>query len=543
MGAALHRELVLTPPALTGGQRDPDAVDAARRPAGQRPARPRRRARRRVGPCVRRGCCGPVALPFGTSSASPPSSTLGAARAAFVAELALRCRAWSPTTARSSPSGLRPPPTTSGSSCPAPAVGRCWPGPGWPRPASAHLVGGTSPGGSGTVNALGPDALWPPARGLRRDVLDRWRTRARAWRPAARRWSEALRWRRPRRLPSTIDAVVAATLEEAEWLGVTGRGALSRAGRCPPGGQRPGRHRLDHAPASARRPSSTCCCRPTSPRSHPARSRARWPSSCGWPPTSSPAAAPPSTGSPPTPCGAASTPVGPSTRCSTALTDASHTPVPQPLDYLVRDVARRHGQARVGSVASYLRCDDEATLGAMLADRALGALQLRRIAPTVLVSPVAAPTALDFLRDGGYAPAAESADGGLLVPATGQHRTPPRAGRPSAPTVHTRRRRAGPDPRRRAARGRGVRGIPAGAARRPPRPRPAEHRPDHDARGAARRRRRPPGGLDRLLRRGRAASKRLLFYPDRVEGGRVHGTADGAQRTLSIHRVTGASAS
>jgi hypothetical protein len=37
--------------------------------------------------------------------------------------------------------------------------------------------------------------------------------------------------------------------------------------------------------------------------------------------------------------------------------------------------------------------------------------------------------------------------------------------------------------------------------------------------------------------------ERLLFYPDRVEGGRVHGTADGAQRTLSIHRVTGASAS
>ena len=33
---------------------------------------------------------------------------------------------------------------------------------------------------------------------------------------------------------------------------------------------------------------------------------------------------------------------------------------------------------------------------------------------------------------------------------------------------------------------------------------------------------------------------RILFYPERVEGGRVHGTADGAARTLSIHRVTGA---
>jgi hypothetical protein len=35
---------------------------------------------------------------------------------------------------------------------------------------------------------------------------------------------------------------------------------------------------------------------------------------------------------------------------------------------------------------------------------------------------------------------------------------------------------------------------------------------------------------------------RMLLYPERVEGGRVHGTADGARRTLSIHRITGAAA-
>ena len=151
-----------------------------------------------------------------------------------------------------------------------------------------------------------------------------------------------------------------------------------------------------------------------------------------------------------------------------ALTDASHTPVPQPLEYLVRDVARRHGQARVGSVACYLRCDDEATLGAMLADRSLSALQLRRIAPTVIVSPVPASTTLEILRDGGYAPAAESADGGLLVPTAGHHRTPATAldvGAGGAPG----RRRHRVLAHRRAARGRGRRGIPAGAARRPSR--------------------------------------------------------------------------
>jgi hypothetical protein len=37
--------------------------------------------------------------------------------------------------------------------------------------------------------------------------------------------------------------------------------------------------------------------------------------------------------------------------------------------------------------------------------------------------------------------------------------------------------------------------------------------------------------------------QRFLFVPDRVEGGRVHGTSDGVPRTLSIHRVTGAAPS
>ena len=40
----------------------------------------------------------------------------------------------------------------------------------------------------------------------------------------------------------------------------------------------------------------------------------------------------------------------------------SRTPVPQPLTYLVEDVARRHGRVRVGSAASFVRCDDESTL-------------------------------------------------------------------------------------------------------------------------------------------------------------------------------------
>jgi hypothetical protein len=37
--------------------------------------------------------------------------------------------------------------------------------------------------------------------------------------------------------------------------------------------------------------------------------------------------------------------------------------------------------------------------------------------------------------------------------------------------------------------------------------------------------------------------RRMLFQPERVEGGRVHGSVDGTARTLSIHRVTGAAPS
>jgi hypothetical protein len=39
------------------------------------------------------------------------------------------------------------------------------------------------------------------------------------------------------------------------------------------------------------------------------------------------------------------------------------------------------------------------------------------------------------------------------------------------------------------------------------------------------------------------AVRRMLFHPERVEGGRVHGSVDGTARTLSIHRVTGAAPS
>ncbi|WP_460435578.1 helicase-associated domain-containing protein, partial [Angustibacter speluncae] len=80
------------------------------------------------------------------------------------------------------------------------------------------------------------------------------------------------------------------------------------------------------------------------------------------------------------------------------LAEISTTPVPQPLDYLVRDTARRHGRLRVGAASGYVRSDDEAALADLLADPGAGALRLRRLAPTVLVSGLDPTSLLAGLR-------------------------------------------------------------------------------------------------------------------------------------------------
>jgi hypothetical protein len=108
------------------------------------------------------------------------------------------------------------------------------------------------------------------------------------------------------------------------------------------------------------------------------------------------------------------------------LTAHSRTPVPQPLSYLIDDVARRHGTLRVGAASAYLRCDDDALLTELLADRRASGLRLRRLAPTVVASQSDPATLLERLRAMGLAPAAESADGDVLITRADARRTPPR---------------------------------------------------------------------------------------------------------------------
>jgi Helicase conserved C-terminal domain len=106
----------------------------------------------------------------------------------------------------------------------------------------------------------------------------------------------------------------------------------------------------------------------------------------------------------------------------------SRTPVPQGLTYLIDDVARRHGGLRAGSAAGYLRSDDEALLAEVVADRRLAELRLRRLAPTVLVSPHPATRLVSALREAGYAPVPEDATGATLLSRPKTRRAP--TGRP-----------------------------------------------------------------------------------------------------------------
>ncbi|WP_245694238.1 helicase-associated domain-containing protein [Actinopolyspora mzabensis] len=100
----------------------------------------------------------------------------------------------------------------------------------------------------------------------------------------------------------------------------------------------------------------------------------------------------------------------------------SRTPVPQGLTYLIDDTARRHGKLRAGTTSSFLRCDDPVVLTEVLGKQQLAHLGLRRIAPTVLISPLPLEELVDELRGNGYAPVAESADGGVLDLSRGPQR-------------------------------------------------------------------------------------------------------------------------
>jgi hypothetical protein len=404
-----------------------------------------------------------------------------------------------------------------------------------------HLVGTVLAGGGSPINALSGEVVYPPVRQLRGDVLTELAALPEGQAPDLSSLAARLRWRRPMRRAEIIEAVTAAVLAEAEWLGITGRGALSTAGRLlfetptnpssaeeainthlPP----PVEHVLLQADLTAVAPGRLegslaqfmrlvadvesrggATVYRFSPQS------VRRGLDAGWS----------------------------SAQVLTALQDASRTPVPQPLEYLVGDIARRHGQTRVGTVSAYIRSDDVTVLDTMLADRGLAALQLRRVAPTVVVSQAHTLVVLEMLRENGFAPVAETTEGGVQIPRVAQHRTPARRS-PATPTITSvvddeltetliSALRAGEES---AA-------YERERAQSQPGPRLPSTEP---AVALALLREASADGLGVWIGYADAdgRTKRILFYPKRIEGGRAYGSVEGSnvEHTFSIHRITGA---
>jgi hypothetical protein len=104
------------------------------------------------------------------------------------------------------------------------------------------------------------------------------------------------------------------------------------------------------------------------------------------------------------------------------LAASSRTPVPQPLVYLVDDVARTFGTLRVGAAESFLRSDDETALTELVHDPRAASLRLRRIAPTVVVSDVPIDVLLPRVRELGRSPVVEAPDGSVRLARREAHR-------------------------------------------------------------------------------------------------------------------------
>ena len=96
------------------------------------------------------------------------------------------------------------------------------------------------------------------------------------------------------------------------------------------------------------------------------------------------------------------------------LTKTSKTPVPQPLEYLIADVAKKHGKLRVGSTSSFIRSEDPAIITQIMNDKRLEVLSLRQISTDVIICNMDSADSISLLRSCGYLPAGEDSRGTLL---------------------------------------------------------------------------------------------------------------------------------
>jgi hypothetical protein len=106
------------------------------------------------------------------------------------------------------------------------------------------------------------------------------------------------------------------------------------------------------------------------------------------------------------------------------LKEIAATAVPQTLEYLVRDVARRHGAIRAGAAGCVLR-GEASLLAELVADKRLRGLDLRLVTENVIAGMASLSETLAALRAAGYAPVAEAADGTAVVEKPARHRARP----------------------------------------------------------------------------------------------------------------------
>lgn len=111
------------------------------------------------------------------------------------------------------------------------------------------------------------------------------------------------------------------------------------------------------------------------------------------------------------------------------LAAVADKPLPQPLTYLVHDVARRHGQLRVHPVSCCVCVKDPALAAEVVRHRSLAPLTLVRLGDTVLASSKSVTETLSALRAAGYAPVRHDAGGAAVLERTAPRRAkpPPRA--------------------------------------------------------------------------------------------------------------------
>lgn len=213
------------------------------------------------------------------------------------------------------------------------------------------------------------------------------------------------------------------------------------------------------------------------------------------------------------------------------LASVSRTEVPQPLTYLVDDVARTFGTLRVGHAESFLRSDDETALAELLHHPRAASLGLRRLAPTVVVSALPLDVLLPRLRELGAAPVVEAADGTVRV------------ARPDLLRARTPRQRRPPalDEAREAAHlAAVVHAVRVGDRAAAARPAPAVGSPA-DALTALREavesgRTVWIGYVD-----GHGSVTERIVDPLSVEGGQLHAWDHRGEdrRTFAVHRITG----